>query len=417
MVKSQSLATVFKNMSPWRRQHSDQDAFEYSSSDDEDDFSDSRLFGCLKDCLRPDTPDMSFSLFERNDDATECSTPAASPSKSVQKAEHPLSVVSFSIEDLDGDLIKDPPIIKRSVELDGDMEDFPSPSWKGVVSNDIKRSVEDADDSEEFPLLSWGAVSNDFFLYYDMEDDTNCILPEIRYVDSVASFHTAWDTSDEEDDDTVVVSNRKDGVKSETSKIEEKKEFHERLRDVFQITLSSPLQLPKQKSALSFKQLIRSPSRQNRQLQSHRSVDAARSRASLGDRMCFKDTQENILYGSPLQSEQNSDRSPRRLGSLLKRSDSVINKASSPAKKLETLMNKKNGRQRTNSDPIPRIRQMLARKKDSDLDLQSKTDKWSEMDDAVRGRHDGVDVISCGSARKVSYIGRNEKNLAGQRYV
>jgi len=38
-------------------------------------------------------------------------------------------------------------------------------------------------------------------------------------------------------------------------------------------------------------------------------------------------------------------------------------------------------------------------------------------DDAIRGKLDGIDVLSLGSARYVSYIGSKSKSLAGQRYT
>jgi len=43
--------------------------------------------------------------------------------------------------------------------------------------------------------------------------------------------------------------------------------------------------------------------------------------------------------------------------------------------------------------------------------------EYGEMDDAIRGRLDGIDAISLGAARCVSYISEKQRHLAGQRYT
>lgn len=42
---------------------------------------------------------------------------------------------------------------------------------------------------------------------------------------------------------------------------------------------------------------------------------------------------------------------------------------------------------------------------------------WNVKDDAIKGRLDGIDVLSLGPTRCVSYIGAKQKSLAGQRYT
>jgi hypothetical protein len=114
-----------------------------------------------------------------------------------------------------------------------------------------------------------------------------------------------------------------------------------------------------------------------------------------------------------------SFRSPPRIGTLLKKSNEIIKRTQtvSPARKLDSILSrKKQGHRRIPSDSVQRIKAILSRKSPFKVKLPVRNSEWSKMDDAVSGRLDGLDVISMGSVRNVSYIGQKQKLLSGQRY-
>lgn len=309
-----------------------------------------------------------------------------------------------------------PPQIKRSIaSLDDEdlvVEPFPSPSWQGVISDEVFLHYDDMERSarEEITRITLRSSSS---FSRSMESQ-------------IESFDTTMDECSFGDDDTVTTSNakRRDSIDSpaQTPK-KEKRTVHESLQEVFDIKISEPIELPKNQNqkSWSFRNLGRHRSAQSGE--SLTSTNVARSTRSTPDRessrLFLKDAQEDILMGTLLQSDQLLKKSsPIKFPTPFKRERKAKGKCSDPAKALDTLMNKTKSHRRSGSDSMQKIQTILKGKAvPPSMGLEVMVENWSEMDDAIKGRLDGVDVIACGSARSVSYIGSKQKNLAGQRYT
>lgn len=403
------------------------DQLEYSSSD-EDDYSTNLGPWCTDSCLTPgrhfSSPVTSATSVARSTDlSSHLSSPADSPFLGTESpvpsrmnaAVGEEGEASYGLPDFSH--LQGPPRIKRDTRATTELEcleEFPITSWQGAFLLDFKTNM-DLNDNDN--------------VEYDAELDGNgvnrYVSPSRSIVESMESFQEAWEKNDTSDDTTVVTSNRS-GI--DRSLLPSQPETiigssnNESLKEIFQIKISKPLQLPKEKRKINFKQFIRPLSA--KETQSSRSIDAAETtRDSKHINSCwlktasFNEAQESILLGVPLQlqSEKKKLRSPPRIGSMLKRGNS-FGTDEHPARKLENILNKKRSHRRKNSDSVQRISQIIARKKDL-LVKVPKHDTKSKMDEVVRGRFDGLDIISCGSARKVSYIGQKQKKFSGQRYT
>lgn len=239
-----------------------------------------------------------------------------------------------------------------------------------------------------------------------------------------------WEPQEGNDSDesTVVISNISatpslvsNKISSSERKIGNSEDHHESLLDVFQIKLSTPLKLPKEKRWNKLNDFIRSSP-------SHRSVNAAANDV-LADKSgkddywfhhaTFNQLQQYVLLGVPLNMmDAKKFRSPPRIGTLLKKSNEIMKtraQTASPARKLDSILSRKQGHRRIPSDSVQRIKTILSRKSAFKVKHPVRSE-WSNMDDAVSGRLDGLDVISMGSLRNVSYIGDKQKILSGQRY-
>jgi hypothetical protein len=167
------------------------------------------------------------------------------------------------------------------------------------------------------------------------------------------------------------------------------------------------------------------------------------------EEILMNDSKENILMGTPLRigirglsnnNSNNNDKnknsnkskvsSPLRmkksrnfsLGSPVKLRNTkseLFTKIGSPSKKTLSMVNQKEKYRGTlNNQSNKVLRDHTAH--DSSLPQhisQYNPAARTMKDDAIKGRLDGIDVLSLGAARFVSYIGLKDKALAGQRYT
>ena len=392
---------------------------EYSSSD-EDDYSTTLGPWCMDNFFTPGRPFSSpvtaaSTSVARTDESSHLSSPADSPflgtegpipSRKQHAGVDEDGEASDGLPDLQG-----PPRIKRDTrvtELEC-LQEFPCTSWHGAFLLDLNTNMDlNGKDNVE----------------YDADDNWNgvhrYVSPSRSIVESMESFYEAWEKNDTSD--TTVVTSNRSGIDRSMLPLQPERTIGSpkigSLRNVFQIKISKPLQLPKEKRKLNLKQFIRPLSaKETRRSSSTDAAEATRDAKDINScwlkTASFNEVQEHILLGVPLQSEKKKIRTPPLIGSMFKKSNS-IGKDEHPARKLENILNKKRANRRKNTDSMQRIRQILARHKDL-LVQMPKHDKKSKMDEAVR--FDGLDIVSCGSARKVSYIGQKQKQLSGQRYT
>ena len=462
MVKGKLLTTISNNMcgrglSP-RRIEQDEleqrytDPFEYSSSEDEEEYDFPAIwcendYGCLKRNDASESAESSPTGFTVEQIQMPCTGARTSTSTSTSSTRSPRKLKSALRQSkIKGTAESDPESSPVAIE---EVWDPPNIKRRNTAS-----TVEEVEDVEEFPAPTWQEdgqviIANDFFNH----NTSNGFETDMRIIPKKLDFDSLEDRGYCSDETTVVVSNQmaiseecentSTSVSTRTTRTgtgrvptrKQKKianETHESLADIFQISLSKPFRLPAEKKRFTgFRRLIR-----------RSSVEAPESRTETKDltdnlvrNSSFKDAQESILLGVPLESNKKSTYSPQRIGNLLKsnsfngRSGSGGTKGktafarrhSSPAKILEDQLNKKQNRRRVNSDSNSTIKAILKRKKGVRRSEQFKPNlhlgEWKKLDDAVRGRLDGVDVISCGSTRQVSYIGQKQTKLSGQRYT
>lgn len=165
-----------------------------------------------------------------------------------------------------------------------------------------------------------------------------------------------------------------------------------------------------------------------------------------GEEIFLNHSKENILLGTPLQigmrdaigSNGSNRKAKKTSGNVrsplkVKKSQSfsfgtkqnkvkrvgsdILNKVGTPTRKFATMMtNLKHRHTLSNQSNI------LLSKDDGPSPSRLKSTLYRAIptrtkDDAIKGRLDGIDVISLGSCRCVSYIGSKDKALAGQRYT
>ena len=406
------------NITPARQQKKEKSSrltrvlMEYS---DEEDDAKRKFFGtwCMDDCLTPGrassatAPTSVTSVARSNDISSDLSSPVESPCRKMERhisqlGECNLYKTEGSGKLLDPNNVQGPPEINRGISVAElhYLDEFPLPSWQGDFFLDFNMKMNlNGNDADE-----------------DDDNSDNYVSPPKSYVDSMSSFQTAW-SMDDDGYETVVTSNRSGRDRSIVSSHLKRtigRDTNESLREIFHIKMYTPLKLPKQTRKKRFKQFIR-PLKQ-----SDRSIDAAEIMQDSNidtfwvRNASFNEAQENILLGVPLKIEKKNYGSPQRIGAMLKRSSSVVGRDANPARKLESILKK--SQWRTNSDSVQRIRQSLSRKKGPRIEIPQR-DKKCKLDKAFVGIFDGLDVISCGSARKVSYIGQKQKKLVGQRYT
>jgi hypothetical protein len=273
------------------------------------------------------------------------------------------------------------------------------------------------------------SISKNALLEYVKEDtdDSQLIFQSLSEMETWGPEEHDGDDSEES---TVVISNigKQPPVKmvhqNVSSDIRIGGGNHESLLDVFQIKLTAPLDFPKEKRWSKLNEFItRSPS--GRQISVNAAARDIPEKYGKHDYwfQCatFHQLYEFLLLGVSLKNMDvpKKLRSPPRIGTLLKKSNEFLKKTRtiSPAKKLDSILSKKQSHRRTSSDSMQRIKTILSRKATSCKFKLSVKNEWSKMDDAVSGRLDGLDIIAMGSVRKVSYIGEKEKSLSGQRYT
>mmetsp|Transcript_2243 Transcript_2243/g.4137 ORF Transcript_2243/g.4137 Transcript_2243/m.4137 type:complete len:532 (-) Transcript_2243:1042-2637(-) len=306
-----------------------------------------------------------------------------------------------------------------------------------IIVDDVR--VEAFQDSSEHFVLEPPRIersSSDFVLRIQQkcfeEQVTETLSEEedfsrFTWKDEALTDMKDWETrGDNSDESTVIISNISttsdlfpNKVRSVERKIGISEERHESLLDVFHIKLTSPLKLPKEKRWSKINEIIRSST--------YRSVNAAvgndATEKSGIDEYWFHDAtfnqlQQYVLLGVPLNMlDVKKFRSPPRIGLLLKKSNEILKRTQtvSPARKLDSILSRKPGHRRMPSDSMQRIKAILSRKSACKMKIPVKSE-WCRMDDAVSGRLDGLDVISMGPVRNVSYICEKQKGLSGQRY-
>jgi len=158
----------------------------------------------------------------------------------------------------------------------------------------------------------------------------------------------------------------------------------------------------------------------------------------------MEDSNESILYGSPLRitnvtkdmrrtmKSKSSTRRRNRNGLMEEKASSFrrhkpshhLQKSASFSHvkvKMKSLLNEalpKKRRDRPGRTDDVSTDAVMGRNEDylPPVPAVHKT-SYEEMDDVIQGRLDGIDAISLGSARSISYISPKQKHLAGQRYT
>mmetsp|Transcript_6659 Transcript_6659/g.9771 ORF Transcript_6659/g.9771 Transcript_6659/m.9771 type:complete len:945 (-) Transcript_6659:28-2862(-) len=305
------------------------------------------------------------------------------------------------------------------------------------------RRVTLINDLELFPISpTQGMIANDVLLHYDMGSHYDM---RIRGQDVSPAREDKKLINDNEvdfkDDETVIISNKKIELLAPNLEGMTRKGIlglarggQENLKTVFNVTLSTPIELPiREKRKFSLKRFISNTGRSNRGVSApfntsvsdiavapsascdleveNRSVWKRIPRSNEND--ILRDAQDKILSGRLFDYDKNVYPVRKTHNSPEKRNKS----RKTPAKKLEILMNKKVHR-RTASEQMTKIRSIMSRDSEVVHVAKEKTQTWNLVDDAIRGRFDGIDVISYGACSRKFFLKRNiEQKSSFERYT